>query len=111
MMNTNSLTILLLVALTFSSQACAVNKIKPHHKDAGLKCNSCHTSKPFEAVEAEQCLTCHELPKQKTDYHGAPDKHDSPHYGTSLECENCHAEHEASENYCNNCHEFDFKVP
>ncbi|WP_372930847.1 cytochrome c3 family protein [Shewanella putrefaciens] len=104
------LTLLTTAVLCFANIAVA-KTIKPHHKEADLSCNSCHVSKPFESVPMEQCLACHELPQKKEDYHGAPDKHDSPHYGTKLECENCHAEHEASENYCNNCHEFDFKVP
>lgn len=104
------LTLLTTAVLCFANIAVA-KTIKPHHKEADLSCNSCHVSKPFESVPMEQCLACHELPQKKEDYHGAPDKHDSPHYGTKLECENCHAEHETSENYCNNCHEFDFKVP
>jgi Zn finger protein HypA/HybF involved in hydrogenase expression len=92
-------------------QAFAANTMKPHHQAAGLKCNSCHATTPFQAVSTDQCVQCHQLPQKKTDYHGAPDKHDSPHYGPTLDCDNCHHEHEASENYCNNCHEFDFKVP
>lgn len=111
MMNINNLAILLTATLICSSQSFAMNEIKSHHKDAGLTCKSCHISKPFAAVEMDQCLTCHEQPKQKEDYHGAPDAHDSPHYGTSLECENCHIEHGESENFCNSCHEFEFNVP
>ncbi|WP_376711935.1 cytochrome c3 family protein [Shewanella profunda] len=93
------------------TNAIAANEIRLHHKEAGLKCNSCHINKPFDSVEMEQCLTCHKLPEKKTDYHGAPDKHDSPHYGITLECENCHREHSESEDYCANCHDFNFKVP
>ncbi|WP_418869780.1 cytochrome c3 family protein, partial [Sutterella wadsworthensis] len=37
--------------------------------------------------------------------------HVSPHYGKTLECTNCHLMHQESENYCNQCHEFNFKVP
>ena len=104
------LTLLTVLTLFFTHYASA-KTMKSHHKNAGLNCADCHISKPFEAAPMEQCLTCHELPQKRQDYHGAPDKHDSPHYGVELECENCHAEHETSENFCNNCHEFEFNVP
>ncbi|WP_394147255.1 cytochrome c3 family protein [Shewanella atlantica] len=101
-----------LLALIFiANNSYAANTIKEHHKESGLSCDDCHISKPFESVETVQCLTCHELPERKTDYHHKPDKHDSPHYGPSLDCENCHFEHEDSVNFCNDCHEFDFKTP
>jgi Zn finger protein HypA/HybF involved in hydrogenase expression len=101
----------LVMIAVVGTQAFAANTMKPHHQAAGLKCNSCHATTPFQAVSTDQCVKCHQLPQKKTDYHGAPDKHDSPHYGPTLDCDNCHHEHEASENYCNNCHDFDFKVP
>ncbi len=85
--------------------------MKPHHRDSGLSCADCHAAEPAASVPMEQCLNCHQLPEPKNDYHGAPDKHDSPHYGPELECENCHHEHEASEDFCAQCHEFDFQVP
>ncbi|WP_423837815.1 cytochrome c3 family protein, partial [Sutterella wadsworthensis] len=37
--------------------------------------------------------------------------HTSPHYNADLDCVNCHVGHEPSENYCAQCHNFDFKVP
>jgi len=37
--------------------------------------------------------------------------HTSPHYGMSLDCNLCHHQHAKSENYCSQCHKFDFKVP
>ena len=36
--------------------------------------------------------------------------HVSPHYGKDLECTNCHMGHMEPENFCNQCHQFDFKV-
>jgi len=100
-----------LLLLLLSSPAFAARTMKPHHKNNDLSCSDCHTTTPEEAVPMEQCLSCHSLPSPKTDFHGAPDKHDSPHYGVELECENCHHEHENSENFCAGCHDFDFKVP
>jgi Zn finger protein HypA/HybF involved in hydrogenase expression len=99
------------LTVLFSLPISAAQTLRPHHRDNGLSCEDCHTTSQAEAVPMEQCLTCHTLPEPKSDYHGAPDKHDSPHYGPELECENCHHEHEESENFCADCHDFDFKVP
>lgn len=106
-----SILIILLFLLVSVSWVAAAQSMRPHHESQGLSCDDCHTVAPAEAVPMEQCLTCHELPEVKNDYNGAADKHDSPHYGPELECENCHHEHVASENFCAQCHEFDFKVP
>ncbi|WP_301096791.1 cytochrome c3 family protein, partial [Turicimonas muris] len=35
----------------------------------------------------------------------------SPHYQNKLECNNCHVGHEPSENFCGQCHNFEYKVP
>lgn len=110
-MHKKSLSILVILTALFCVNISVAKSMKPHHKNAGLKCGSCHINKPFSATPMDQCLTCHTLPEKKQDYHGAPDNHDSPHYGPTLECENCHLEHETSVNFCNDCHEFDFKVP
>lgn len=110
----SKLQILLLLAimlLSHSLQVGAAETMKPHHVSNGLTCDDCHIGEQTEPTAMEQCLTCHELPEPKEDYHGAPDNHDSPHYGPDLECENCHHEHEASENFCNSCHDFDFETP
>ena len=108
--------LLILLSLSFltmllGTQVMAAKVMKPHHKSNGLACGDCHTTSPAEAVPMEQCLTCHSLPEPQDDYHGAPNKHDSPHYGPELKCENCHHEHEESENFCAGCHDFDFKAP
>lgn len=102
---------LVAVLLLGSGQVGAEQTMKPHHQENQLSCSDCHITTPEQAVPMEQCLNCHEIPEPKDDYHGAPDKHDSPHYGPELECENCHHEHTESENFCNSCHDFDFKVP
>lgn len=105
------LTLIFLLAVLYSL-AMAEKIIKPHHQANGIGCRDCHTTDPPEAVTIEQCIICHDLPEEKEDYHdGDPDKHDSPHYGPELECENCHVEHGESVNFCADCHNFNFKVP
>lgn len=103
----------LLIVLTIFGvpQVMAAYEMKPHHKENDLSCTDCHTKSPEEAVPTAQCLTCHELPEGRELYHGAPVPHDSPHYGPEVDCALCHYEHQKSENYCNNCHDFDFQVP
>jgi hypothetical protein len=93
------------------AQVMAAVSVKPHHKENGLSCKDCHTTAPKEAVPTAQCLTCHDLPEAMEVYKGAPVAHDSPHYGPGIDCALCHQEHGQSENYCNNCHDFDFQVP
>ncbi|WP_350338312.1 cytochrome c3 family protein [Turicimonas muris] len=36
-----------------------------------------------------------------------PNPHDAPHNG---DCVLCHVQHETPENYCAQCHKFDYKV-
>lgn len=105
------LLLLTILALSVGALVSAAETMKPHHGSNGLACDDCHSGNQNEPAGMEQCLNCHELPEQKEDYHGAADEHDSPHYGPELECENCHHEHQASENFCNSCHDFDFKTP
>ncbi|HAR96556.1 MAG TPA: hypothetical protein DCR97_11435 [Deltaproteobacteria bacterium] len=80
----------------------------------GITCIKCHgkTKKPTE-VEMERCVTCHNTEKvvAKTAEVKPTNPHTSPHYGTDLDCNLCHHQHRKSENYCSQCHKFDFRVP
>lgn len=84
------------------------------HGLSGITCAMCHgkTKKPSE-VEMKQCLTCHNTEKvvSKTAEVKPANPHTSPHYGTDLDCNLCHHQHRKSENYCSQCHKFDFRVP
>lgn len=111
MMKTIPVAFLILLAVAAFSFAGPEQTIKKHHSENGLSCSDCHTSDPPQPVATEQCLNCHERQEAKVDYSGEPDKHDSPHYGPELDCGNCHHEHRVSENFCAECHEFDFVVP
>jgi hypothetical protein len=84
------------------------------HQLSGVTCVKCHgESKKKEAVETEVCESCHDPVKlaQKTARVKPENPHTSPHYGTALNCTYCHHQHEPSENFCTQCHSFDFKVP
>jgi hypothetical protein len=84
------------------------------HQFAGVNCAKCHgkTKKP-EEVKMKQCVACHNTDKLAEKTAGVKPKnpHESPHYGKTLDCNLCHHQHGKSENYCNQCHRFDFVVP
>lgn len=85
------------------------------HQLAGVNCEGCHgkTKKP-EEVAMEKCVACHGATAklaEKTKDVKPTNPHTSPHYGTDLNCNLCHHQHAKSENYCAQCHKFDFKTP
>jgi len=82
------------------------------HKNSGTDCSGCHKeSPPKQDAPMAVCLGCHgDYPKvaaktNKLD----PNPHDS-HLG-EIECGKCHHAHKGSVNFCNECHQFDMKVP
>jgi hypothetical protein len=84
------------------------------HRLQGITCEKCHgkVKKP-EAAKMKQCLACHNADKmaEKTAKVKPENPHTSPHYGAALDCTLCHHQHAKSENYCSQCHKFDFVVP
>ena len=86
--------------------------LKPHHKALKFECVMCHQGndpEKFEPLETEDCLACHGTAKKVADRlqfmdinHTNP--HNSFHDGYSLDCYECHAEHEPSSNLCADCH-------
>lgn len=85
------------------------------HQLGGVTCVKCHgkTKKP-QPVGMEQCVACHgdtDKLAEKTAGIKQQNPHKSPHYGTTLDCNTCHHQHEKAENFCLQCHKFDFVVP
>jgi hypothetical protein len=84
------------------------------HQLNGVTCIKCHmtTEKPT-VVKMEQCVACHPLEKlvEQTAKITPENPHTSPHYGTDLDCNVCHHQHRKSENFCAQCHAFEFRVP
>jgi hypothetical protein len=86
--------------------------LKPHHQKLKFDCVMCHQGndpEAFEPLETESCLSCHGSAKIVADRlqfmdpnHTNP--HNSFHDGLSLDCYECHAEHEPSTNLCADCH-------
>lgn len=85
------------------------------HQLAGVTCADCHggNGKPV-AVEMDKCLSCHGSGKKVaalTAKVKPQNPHVSTHYNTDLDCNVCHHQHTKSENFCVECHKFEFKVP
>jgi hypothetical protein len=84
------------------------------HNLAGIACTDCHVDGEFSApVDKDLCLACHGSPEDiaRLTADQDPNPHDSIHYGPDLDCDLCHHIHRKSENFCNQCHEFEFMVP
>lgn len=85
------------------------------HSLSGVTCQACHgaTEKP-QALSTEQCLGCHgsleDLAAATSDVKPA-NPHSTPHGPTYVACDLCHKQHEKSENFCAECHDFEFVVP
>ena len=87
------------------------------HAAEGYRCAKCHgTAKKTDPVPQETCLSCHgDGDSKKLAASTAKVKpvnpHENRHYGTEADCGLCHKQHQASVNYCADCHpRFDFKV-
>lgn len=82
------------------------------HAKLGLPCETCHKT-PDTMPDTNTCRTCHDADAvvKATEKVKPQNPHTSPHYGKDLDCVNCHIGHEASQNFCDQCHQFGFKVP
>ena len=82
------------------------------HVARGVACTACHGPDMKNPVYPDEntCLQCH----KKADVAAKtkklnPNPHEAPHNG---DCTLCHLQHEPTENYCAQCHKFDFgKIP
>jgi len=84
------------------------------HEAKGVSCQDCHGKGKKTFVEAERCLSCHGPAEQlaaKTAEVKPENPHHSPHWGPTMECNVCHRQHKATQNWCDHCHRFGFKVP
>lgn len=85
------------------------------HRLNGVTCEACHESvEQAQRLSTEQCLACHgpleELAARSADVE-PHNPHSSPHGPAYAECDLCHQVHQPSENFCADCHDFDYVVP
>lgn len=110
------LTVLLSTMLGLSVAQAADQKFgADRHTAMGIPCTSCHGSDQANPQEPtiETCTQCHDKKAlvEKTKNVKPTNPHVSPHYQDNLECLNCHMMHSETENFCDQCHQFGFKVP
>jgi hypothetical protein len=88
------------------------NFLDHRHEQIKKTCLDCHlTYFPVKGVSMGACFKCHSsygklatmTEKAKLNPHAS--------HLDNLECALCHKAHRKSELYCNQCHEFDLKVP
>lgn len=94
--------------------------IKAHHAKLSLRCTDCHEGQGdnpenFKAIGDEGCLSCHKTKQYLAErlkfmdtLHVNP--HNSIHDGPKLYCDECHFEHQKSDNMCLSCHSNDVKL-
>jgi len=96
------------------------HELRGKHLAAELKCRDCHgTDTPDKRAPASRCKECHEgeikIASKSLPLHGKVGRvvevnaHAS--HQDDLRCTLCHRVHSPSVLYCNECHEFDLKVP
>ena len=110
----NSIFMALLSLAFVCSTSTAANLGAEKHAAKGVNCAVCHgTTNPPIAPETATCIQCHDKKAlmEKTSKIKPTNPHTSPHYGDDLDCTNCHKMHSPSENYCSQCHNFEYKVP
>lgn len=85
------------------------------HAKLGVSCVVCHgpDEKNPKLPGIEECEQCHNVKAlvEKTKHVKPKNPHTSPHYQDRLDCNNCHMMHEPPQNFCQQCHNFDYKVP
>lgn len=85
------------------------------HMLAGVTCQTCHEdADPPMQMSSDQCLACHgplEDLAERTAETQPTNPHGTPHGPPYAACDLCHRVHTESENFCAQCHDFDFTVP
>ncbi len=89
------------------------------HAARGVKCEVCHSdvakgTMKLDANRHEACVQCHgwydEVAKKTAPADPEEMNPHSQHDG-NLPCSTCHKGHKKGENYCGNCHYYNFTVP
>lgn len=85
------------------------------HSLSGVTCQACHgnTTEP-QPLSTDQCLACHgpleDLAARTADTK-PHNPHSTPHGPAYAACDLCHLQHQPSENFCAQCHDFEYVVP
>lgn len=102
--------LLLAAALGAGSPAQAADFGADRHIARGLECGTCHgpDMKNPKTPDESTCLKCHKREDVADRTKGlSPNPHTAPH---NNDCTLCHMQHEPEENYCAQCHKFDYPM-
>lgn len=110
------ITMVVATATLLSAQSFAADHfLADRHTAKGISCTMCHgpDQKNLQEPTTQTCTTCHNVKAlvEKTKEVKPTNPHVSPHYADELDCNSCHLGHMQSENFCNQCHQFNFNVP
>ena len=117
MTNFKTLAALMMTALMAAGTASAADGKfgADRHAAMGLTCETCHgpDKANLATPDIKTCTQCHNTKDlvEKTKDVKPTNPHVSPHYQDQLDCTNCHYMHGETENFCDQCHQFGFKVP
>lgn len=105
----------LAVALALPLAVQAAELGADRHAKVGVKCEACHDTDKAnpKTPDFATCTGCHKVDAlvEKTKGIKPTNPHVSPHYGTELDCTNCHMMHSESQDFCAQCHNFKYQVP
>lgn len=108
-----TLSLTLLFGVLASQASMAANGFPTKHSfGINQGCTTCHQEQvPTQAPTSEKCIACHgtmdKIPTPKNKFDKEP--HHSAHFGNTMECSTCHAEHKESKDYCSTCHTVEWK--
>lgn len=83
-----------------------------HKMASQMQCSVCHgTQTNFTKPKSDSCIACHGPMGKIQTKKNTKDKypHQSAHYGDTVECSVCHAEHKPSKDLCSNCHKVEWQ--
>ena len=89
------------------------------HVERGLNCESCHTDAAKGTLKIdkdrhEACVQRHgwyDAVAEKTAPKDPEEMNPHSQHDGNLPCSTCHKGHKKGENYCGNCHYYNFNVP
>ncbi len=114
-MNFKTVFAVAMLSATLAGTSMAADKfLADKHAAKGMNCQMCHgpDKNNLQEPTTATCVQCHPVNAlvSKTAKVKPTNPHTSPHYATDLDCSSCHLGHQAGENFCNQCHQFNFNV-
>ncbi|MFB2727106.1 cytochrome c3 family protein [Shewanella mangrovisoli] len=104
---------MMVMNLLFTTTSMANEFLADRHAARNIKCASCHGDVQSKKVPSmDKCLKCHGGSYEKLSTK-TKESHPNPHYTHigDKECSACHKGHQEAQFFCNDCHNFELKMP